>query len=244
MSDEVATADRDAEINAAWAAWRAERDRRAGQLRHDARAVYTAMEGWGRVGSQAEWEQIAAAAREGHASGGFLLERLGAERFVEPELAAVLLGLRRGLVEEGGSAAAAMLADLAVLNWYNALRIQGWVGDLALQVEHEFFGEDGPSARFEGRYGRASGLVVEERLGRLAEQMLPLLDRANRAMIRNLQALAELRRQPTPTPTVAIGHAGQVNVAQQQVNVAGIEAARSVPGGAGQPEAPFGPGDA
>jgi hypothetical protein len=43
---------------------------------------------------------------------------------------------------------------------------------------------------------------------------------------------------------VAIGHAGQVNVAQQQVNVAGIEAARSVPGRAGQPEAPFGPGDA
>ena len=103
-----------------------------------------------------------------------------------------------------------------MLAWYNALRIQQWIGDLSLAVEHEFFGEDGPSARFERRYGRASGLVVEERLARLGEQLLPLQERANRSVVRNLKALAELRRGPAPS--VAIAKAGQVNVGSQQVN--------------------------
>jgi hypothetical protein len=32
-----------------------------------------------------------------------------------------------------------MLIDLAVMSYYNALRVQGWIGELALYIEHEFF---------------------------------------------------------------------------------------------------------
>ena len=54
---------------------------------------------------------------------------------------------------------------------------------------------------------------------RLSEQLLPLLDRSNRMLLRNLKALRTLK-QPPP-PSVSIGQAAQVNVGQQQVNVAG-----------------------
>jgi hypothetical protein len=45
---------------------------------------------------------------------------------------------------------------------------------------------------------------------------MPLLDRA--MMLRNLKALEDRRR--APAPSLNIGSAGQVNVGQQQVNVA------------------------
>ncbi len=206
------------EIEAALAAAQAERDRRVMQLRHDARAVYSAMEGWQQIGSRDDWAQSCQQALESYDSGRFLIEQLGAERYLEPKLMAVLLGLRRGLVgSDGGSAAEAMLADVAILSYYNTLRIQQWIGDLAVSIEHEFFAQDSPTARFEAQHGRGTGLVVEERLARLAEELLPLQERANRMVVRNLKALADLRR--APAPSVAIGQAGQVNVGAQQVNV-------------------------
>jgi hypothetical protein len=217
MNEEIVERTSD-EIEAALAAAEAERDRRVMQLRHDARAVYSAMEGWQQIGSQDDWVHACEQAFASHDSGRFLIEQLGAARYLEPKLMAVLLGLRRGLVgSDGGSAAEAMLADVALLSYYNTLRIQQWIGDLAASIEHEFFAQDSPTARFEARYGRGTGLVVEERLARLAEELLPLQERANRMVVRNLKALADLRR--APAPAVAIGQAGQVNVGAQQVNV-------------------------
>lgn len=216
-SEDAITKEQADEIDAAWAAWRAERDRRVAQLRRDARAVYKAVAGWGRVEGEAGWVRTCEEAHDAYGSGRFLIERLGAEHLLEPELMATLWGLRQALAAEGsGTASEAMLVDLTVLAYYNALRLQGWIGDLAIGIEHEFFGEEGPTATFERRYGRASGLVVEERLARLGEQLLPLQERANRMMIRNLRVLLEQRRKPVPS--VAIGKAGQVNVASQQVN--------------------------
>ena len=56
----------------------------------------------------------------------------------------------------------------------------------------------------------------EGHVERIAEQLLPLLDRGNRMMLRNLKALKSLREPPVPS--VSIGAAGQVNVAAEQVN--------------------------
>ncbi len=137
-------------------------------------------------------------------AGRFLVEQLGAERYLEPRRMAVLLELRRGLVgNDGRPAAEAMLADLAVMGYYNTLRVQQWIGDLAVSIEHEFFGVESPTARFEAQNGRGTGLVVEERLARLAEELLPLQERASRMVVRNLKALSDLRR--APAPSVAIG---------------------------------------
>src|SRR5215217_2471880 len=169
MSDEIVERTSD-EIEAALSAAQAERDRRVAQLRHDARAVYSALDGWQQIGSQDDWVQACQQALESYDSGRFLIEQLGAERYLEPQLMAVLLGLRRGLVgSDGGTAAEAMLADLAVLSYYNTLRIQQWIGDLAVAIEHQFFAQESPTARFEAQHGRVTGLVVEEHLARLAE---------------------------------------------------------------------------
>ena len=215
MSEDAIAKDTAEEIDAAWRAWRAERDRRAAQLRRDARAVYKAVEGWQRVEGEAGWLRTVGEARAAYQNGRFLVERLGAERYLDPALMATLWGLRQALVAEGGGTAAErMLADLAVVAYHNALRIQQWVGDLALGIEREFFGEEGPAARFERRYGRVEGLAVEERLARLGEQLLPLQERTSRLAIRNLKVLSELRRGPAPS--VAIAKAQQVNLARDE----------------------------
>src|SRR5262249_25855917 len=52
----------------------------------------------------------------------------------------------------------------------------------------------------------------------------PLLDRASRMMLRNLKALDELHKGPTPS--VSVKQADQVNVRQQQVNIAGQRSKR------------------
>ena len=221
MSDEAVARDERDELEGAWRAWEAERSRRAERLRHDARAVYRAVEGWQRVQTAEEWERTCEEAHASYHSERFLIERLGAERYLDPELMAVLWGLRQALLAEtGGTAAERMLVDLTVIAYHRALRLQGWAGNLESLIEAEFFGEAGPSARFEARSGRATGLVVEERLERLTEQLLPLLERANRLVARNLKALAELRRGPAPAVAIVraqqvnLGHGAQVNVAK------------------------------
>ena len=71
-----------------------------------------------------------------------------------------------------------------------------------------------------GGHGRevAERLSVEYQIDALRLHLMPLFDRANRGLIRNLQALRDLR-QP-PASAVSITQAGQVNVGGQQLNVA------------------------
>jgi len=200
---------------------RAEDQRLYTHLLWDARAVMRAMEGWrgSELETEAGWRNACEEAHQRYHSGRFLIERLGAERFLEPHLMAILWQLRQTLVEEyaAHSPTATMVIDLAVMTYYNALRVQGWMGDLALQIEHECFGQEGPTAKLRHNWGVVEGLAVENTLRRLAEQLLPLFERANRQLIRNLQALRTLRHGPPPA--VAIGHAGQVNLAQQQITM-------------------------
>jgi len=190
------------------------------QLRKDARAVMRAMEGWGRIRSPEEWQAACEDASKRYQSGRFLIERLGAERFLAPEVMAILWQLRQGLMEEyrTDSPAMTMVIDLEVMSYYNALRIQGWIGDLALVIEQELFAEDALKVKLRQRYGtQVEGFAVEEALRRLREQLLPLFERMNQQLLRNLQMLQ--RPQRGAMPTVAISRAGQVNVAQQEVNV-------------------------
>jgi hypothetical protein len=193
---------------------------RAKQLRRNARAVMRAMQGWGQIRGVEEWQAACEDARKRYESGRFLLERLGAERFLDPQLMATLWQLRQGLQEEYGtdSPAMTMVIDLAVMSYANALRVQGWIGDLSLVIEHELFAEDSLKVTLRQQYGpQFDGFAVEEALRRLREQLLPLCERVNRQLLQHLQALQ--RPRPGPSPMMAIGRAGHVNVAQQQVNL-------------------------
>ncbi len=204
----------------------AERDER---LMRDANASWRSMEGWGNVATREEWLAAVREADEEYDSGDFLLSRLGAHRYLDPPLMAVLLLLRRRLIDEHGAATAAelMLIDSAVIAYYHQLRIGGWVGDLAQWLEAEFFRKGGLTVarRHEsGRPGRRDpdrirGLTVEEIVERLADKLMPLLDRSNRMMLRNLAALRAMREGPSPS--VSIGAAAQVNVGTQHVTTTG-----------------------
>jgi hypothetical protein len=205
--------DSDAKLQAAL-----EKDRqRAQHIRRNTRATYRAMEGWKGVRSEEDWLEVCEDSREQYESGGFFLERLGAERYLDPKLMATLLSLRQRLIAEWGitTAAEMMLLDLALLDYYHALRVQGWIGDLALHIERQFFGQDA-LAENRQRPGRRPGrrFSVEEDVRRLSEQLMPLSDRANRMLIRNLKAIKELRQGLVPA--IAIGRAEQVTVTNQQ----------------------------
>jgi len=189
-------------------------------LRWQASALMRAFDGWPAIGNQEDWAKKYEEARDGYASGHFLLERIGAERYLDPDFLATLLSLRRQIIEDLGvrSTHEMMLVDVAVLSYYHLLRINGWIGNLALHIESEFFVRESPTAKFSKEYGRGAveGLRVEDSIARLGEQLLPLLDRSSRMMIRALKAIRDLRQ--TPAPTVAIGQAGQVNVGTAQEN--------------------------
>jgi hypothetical protein len=222
MPDETERGDlgptlRDADDNDAKFRAALEKDRqRAQHLRRNARATYRAMEGW-KVRGEEDWLEVCTDSREQYESGGFFLERLGAERYLDPQLMATLLALRQRLIAEWGitTAAEMMLLDLALLDYYHALRVQGWIGDLALHIEHQFFGQDALAENGQ-RPGRRPGrrFSVEEDVRRLSEQLMPLLDRANRMLIRNLKAIKELRQGLVPA--IAIGRAEQVTVTNHQ----------------------------
>ena len=200
--------DADGKIN--WPLLKEERERllaeRHQQLLTDAQATFRAMDGWSEVQTQEEWAHTVEQADEDFTSGHFLIDRLGGERFLDPPLIAVLLRLRRRLIEEQGATTAAelMMVDSAVLSYYHMMRVNGWIGNMAWWFEADFFRKERPGAHVEG--------IVS----RISEQLMPLLDRSNRMMLRNLKAL-KVWRQP-PTPTVSVGSTGQVNVGAQQVN--------------------------
>jgi hypothetical protein len=178
------------------------------------------FEGWGQIPSEEEWQAACEDAAERYQSGRFLLERLGAERFVDPQLMATLWQLRQGLLEAYGaeSPAMTMVIDLAVMAYYDALWVQGWIGDLSLVIEHELFAEDSLKVKLRDKYGpHFDGLAVEEALRRLREQLLSLFERTNHQLLQNPQALRQGRHGPLPT--VAIGQARNVNVVQQQVHI-------------------------
>jgi hypothetical protein len=203
------------------AAHRARRAHGIRRLRDEADSVWGALEGRMGIDRPQDWRRTCARAADDYERGRFLIERLGAERVMDPLTTATIWRLRQKMIADHGATTAAetMLIDLAVVNYFTALKIQALIGNAVVTTEHEFFGDDGPRVRWRKIHGReaAEALSVEHTVERLVLVLMPLFERANRGMIRNLTALRDLR-QPAPSP-VTIGQAGQVNVGQQQVNV-------------------------
>ena len=119
------------------------------------------------------------------------------------------------------------LIDRAVAAYQDFIRVTGWVGNVALLIEREFFGGDGPSAHFQDRYGREGrtirGLTVEQHLARLREGLIPLAERCGRVM---REALAELETlRAAPSRAVEISKPIRISV-QFDRSVSGGEKAR------------------
>src|SRR5438874_6909011 len=75
------------------------------------------------------------------------------------------------------------------------IRVTGWIGNLSIHIEREFFGLDAPRAEFHGRAIR--GLTVEQHLAHLREGLLPLAERCGRVMREALSALESVRAGPS-----------------------------------------------
>jgi 6-phosphogluconate dehydrogenase len=91
----------------------------------------------------------------------FLLERLGADRYLDPTLMATILGLRQRLIAESAITTAAETM-LAVLSYYETLQVQGWIADLAVRIEHDFFGDDAFTEMARKGHRRADRFAVED----------------------------------------------------------------------------------
>jgi len=200
------------------------------ELVRSGQSLYRAMQGWEGIRDEEEWQRMLAVAGSDLKGGRFLVEALGAERYLAPEMVATLIMLRRGWIEEYGvqTAVELMLVDSAVIAFYNQMRAQRLVGNLFNHIEFEFFARDSPTAKIKQKYGEyaVKGYTVEYTAERLTQQMQPLLDRANRMLLRNIKALRDLK---TANITVNVNAPSQVNLASKQLNFQG-----AAPGGDGE----------
>ena len=180
------------------------------ELRDQAQALLAAVKGQRGIRTEEDWQAIFKQAKIDQESGRFIIERLGAQRFLEPELMATLALLRRELVAgiEQPTAADRMMADGAVIAYYNMLRVQAWIGSLCLTVERELFGQ----APLSEIHGPTVGNQLAEQIARLEDVLMPLVDRCHRMMTRSLASLEARRPRSSFSPRVAIAQADQVNL--------------------------------
>ena len=178
------------------------------ELRDQAQATLAAVKGSRAIRGPNGWEAMFQKAKIGYASGRFLIQQLGAERYLEPELMATLVQLRRDLLVgiDRPTAADTMSADIAIIAYRNLLRVQGWIGSLCLTVERELFGQ----APLNEIHGPTTGKELEQQLRRIEEHLL-LLERCHRMVARSLVHL-EARRGQAAKTSVTVAQAGQVNV--------------------------------
>jgi hypothetical protein len=166
---------------------RAELTEQFNRLKDNAQAIYGLTRGRPGVRSPQQWAEMLEKASDEIGNGRFLVRMLGAERYLEPETVAVLITLRQELLAERNRTTAAdvMMVDTAVVAYYNFMRVQGWIGNMSLVVERELFGES-PLSEI---HGAQTGERLREELQRLAEVLLPLLDRTQKMVARSVAHL-------------------------------------------------------
>jgi len=74
------------------------------ELRDQAQALFAAVKGRRGVYRDEDWQRVFQEAKADYRSGRFLLQQLGAERYLEPELMATLSQLRQELLADVDSA--------------------------------------------------------------------------------------------------------------------------------------------
>jgi hypothetical protein len=159
------------------------------------------MTGWSQINDATDWHRRYDEAHQAHQSGQFLLSQLGAGRYVEPEMMAVLTQIRRDLLTDYQACgpAAVLLVDIAICAYYNGLQFQRWQGDLALQLERETFGQEGMEVTLSEKHGTGiQGFKAEETLRRMRAQFTSLCAQTHRQLMHTVQALERLRRSVPP----------------------------------------------
>ena len=147
-------------------------------------------------------------------SGRFLIENLGAERYVEFRVAATISEIRKKMIKDMQieSAAEVMLMDSALMAYFNSLKLQRMFGDLTVKIERDMFHDKSMSVTWtSGETSEVAEFKVEKMLNRASDKLMALIERTNMTLIRNIKALRDLKMG-----TLTI-HAEQVKLAREQM---------------------------
>ena len=186
------------------------------QLALDAQACARSMRFSPTFGDPLEpnkFENIVSKSLDDYRSGRALMEHMGADRLIDPATTGMLLAIRRGLIEETSAATIGdyVVIDMAVIAFASAMRLQSIVGNLALVLEGELFGQPSLRAKWRKGYGgrpeNIQGLAVEEHVQRLREQIMPLVERFHRLGREGIEALGRTRQ----APSLAVERAEAIN---------------------------------
>lgn len=202
-----------------YAEWREAQRTKGRQLIQMGERYVAAVVGWARVETAAEWAEIEDEAAQGWESGVTVLEMLGGRRYLEPAKAALVLTLWRDFLHtyRPSGPAEYMAMAMAVISFDHWLRVNDIVRNLESRLETEFFSLDPLHTDQDTRTfpAKIRGLSAEALLDKLGQDALPLLDRLNRLVLRNLRMLRELKGGAL---SLTVANYGQVNVGQQQSN--------------------------
>ena len=160
---------------------------------------------------------------ESYLDGTFFLRQMGLFYEVSPALSLVVYNLRQEWIRQYDltTVPELMLLDQAMLAYFHAVRLSKQIADMLSLTETDLFYPEAPHVKIKKEYGlnnEFDGFVAEDAIRQLQERLMPVMDRFNVMFLRNLRAMRELKAHPV---NINIGQAGQVNVGQQQVNVAG-----------------------
>jgi hypothetical protein len=159
------------------------------KLKDNARVIFGQVNGHPGVRTPDQWAEVMEKAGDDIGNASFIVRQLGAERYLDYETVAVLISLRQNLLSDIPKPRTAdiMAVDAAVIAYYNMLRAQAWIGDLALLVERKLFGE---KSLFDA-HGEETARRIEKTFQRIEQVLLPLQDRAHRMMMRSLASLGQ-----------------------------------------------------
>src|SRR5437016_3398282 len=90
---------------------------------------------------------------------------------------------------------------MAVIAYANAMRCQSMIGNTALVLEAEMFGQPSLRAKWKKKHGARpediNGLAVEEHVARLRDKLLPLVEKSHRIARECIEAISRLRQAPS-----------------------------------------------
>ncbi len=185
------------------------------RLQYEAQAIFRTVQGLPGINTPQQWDELLEKTGNNIKNGNFLLERLGAKRYLDPELMAALALLRGQLLSEiqNPTASDMMLVDTAIIAYRQMLRLQGWMDSICLVVERSLFGQ----APLNEIHGFTVGDNLEKQIGNLENQILPLMHRSQKML---MSALGQLNKRQVCSAgnTVSVNRAQQVNVGSAIVN--------------------------
>jgi hypothetical protein len=190
------------------------RDRTYRLLMLDAQACARSMFHSPQLDSLEEWEATVSKSLADYHSGRALMDQLGADRLLDAPTAGMLLAIRRGLIDETNATSASelVLIDMAVIAFANAMRVQSMIGNTALLIETEMFGQPTLRAKWKkehgGRPNDIQGLAVEEHVLQLRDKLLPLVEKFHRIARESIETISRMRQ----VPAMAVERAEPVNI--------------------------------